>query len=268
MLKPERKAQWCGHDGASEFGPPGLSAAVHVWGSDPVPPYQLGLSSRMPLWGSNPGLPDQLWACYSHVRAPCREDRLGGLWSRSGSGHKLDRSTGAPRAPRQPAPGAIESGCWPLVVPLVNSFYTSPGSVSASGPHIGPHRIGGAAAARLPVIHPETAPSPPLRRRPRRMAQRAQARRDVNDPASSGHLWPRTATAGVSPAWVIGSFLFFLPSRYAHAAPWRRRSPRVCCVKDHVDDAQRPQPRSPTLPPWVGWLGEKASPGGKHPPAT
>ena len=37
MLKPERKAQWCGHDGASEFGPPGLSAAVHVWGSDPVP---------------------------------------------------------------------------------------------------------------------------------------------------------------------------------------------------------------------------------------
>ena len=100
MLKPERKAQWCGHDGASEFGPPGLSAAVHVWGSDPVPPYQLrlGLSSRMPLWGSNPGLPDQLWACYSHVRAPCREDRLGGLWSRSGSGHKLDRSTGATAA--------------------------------------------------------------------------------------------------------------------------------------------------------------------------
>ena len=56
---------------------------------------------------------------------------------------------------------------------------------------------------------------------------------------------------------------FFLPSRRAHAAPWRRRSPRVCCVEDHVDDARRPQPRSPTLPPWVGWLGEKASPGGK-----
>ena len=66
-------------------------------------------------------------------------------------------------------------------------------------------------------------------------------------------------------AWVFGSFLFFLPSRRAHAAPWRRRSPRVCCVEDHVDDAWRPQPRSPTLPPWVGWLGEKASPGGKHP---
>ena len=197
----------------------------------------------------------------THTSGP-RVGRTG--WA--GSGHDRDRDTSsiAPRAPRQPAPGAIESGCWPLVVPLVNSFYTSPGSVSASGPHIGPHRIGGAAAARLPVIHPETAPSPPLRRRPRRMAQRAQARRDVNDPASSGHLWPRTPTAGVSPAWVIGSFLFFLPSRYTHAAPWRRRSPRVCCVKDHVDDAQRPQPRSPTLPPWVGWLGEKASPVGKH----
>ena len=67
-------------------------------------------------------------------------------------------------------------------------------------------------------------------------------------------------------AWVFGSFLFFLPSRRAHAAPWRRRSPRVCCVEDHVDDARRPQPRSPTLPPWVGWLGEKASPVGKHRP--
>ena len=62
----------------------------------------------------------------------------------------------------------------------------------------------------------------------------------------------------------FGSFLLLLPSRYARAATQRRRSPRVCCVEDHVDDARRPQPRSPTLPPWVGWLGEKASPVGKH----
>ena len=201
MLKPERKAQWCGHDDASEFGPPGLSAAVHVWGSDPVPPYQLGLSSRMPLWGSNPGLPDQLWACYSHVRAPCREDRLGGLWSRSGSGHKLDRSTGAPRAPRQPAPRRDRKWLLAARGTACKLFlYVTRLRLCVGAAHRG-HRIGGAAAARLPVIHPESAaaehaPSPPLRRRPRRMAQRAQARRDVNDPASSGHLWPRTPTAG------------------------------------------------------------------------
>ena len=195
MLKPERKAQWCGHDGASEFGPPGLSAAVHVWGSDPVPTAHAcrsGARTRDCQISSGPA---------THTSGP-RVGRTG--WA--GSGHDRDRDTSsiAPRAPRQPAPGAIESGCWPLVVPLVNSFYTSPGSVSASGPHIGPHRIGGAAAARLPVIHRrlrpgEPAPSPrraTVRRRPRRMAQRAQARRDVNDPASSGHLWPRTPTAG------------------------------------------------------------------------
>ena len=155
MLKPERKAQWCGHDGASEFGPPGLSAAVHVWGSDPVPPYQLrlGLSSRMPLWGSNPGLPDQLWACYSHVRAPCREDRLGGLWSRSGSGHKLDRSTGAtaarPRRDRKWLLAARGTACKLFL-------YVTRLRLCVGAAHRG-HRIGGAAAARLPVIHPETA---------------------------------------------------------------------------------------------------------------
>ena len=148
MLKPERKAQWCGHDGASEFGPPGLSAAVHVWGSDPVPPAHAcrsGARTRDCQISSGPA---------THTSGP-RVGRTG--WA--GSGHDRDRDTSsiAPRAPRQPAPGAIESGCWPLVVPLVNSFYTSLGSVSASGPHIGPHRIGGAAAARLPVIHPETA---------------------------------------------------------------------------------------------------------------
>ena len=67
-------------------------------------------------------------------------------------------------------------------------------------------------------------------------------------------------------AWVFGSFLFFLPSRHAHAAPWRRRSPRVCCVEDHVDDAWRPQPRSPT-PTTLGGVAwrESSSPGGKHP---
>ena len=228
---------------------------------------RLGLGPRTAALGLEPGTARSALGLLLTRPGPVSGGQAGRALVTIGIGTQARSLHGAPR---QPAPGAIESGCWPLVVPLVNSFYTSPGSVSASGPHIGPHRIGGAAAARLPVIHPETAaaehaPSPPLRRRPRRMAQRAQARRDVNDPASSGHLWPRTPTAGGSPAWVIGSFLFFLPSRYTHAAPWRRRSPRVCCVKDHVDDAQRPQPRSPTLPPWVGWLGrEKASPGGKH----
>ena len=71
--------------------------------------------------------------------------------------------------------------------------------------------------------------------------------------------WPsvKCHTRQQGAAWVFGSFLFFLPSRHAHAAPWRRRSPRVCCVEDHVDDAWRPQPRSPTLPPFVGWLGDQ-----------
>lgn len=199
MLKPERKAQWCGHDGASEFGPPGLSAAVHVWGSDPVPPYQLrlGLSSRMPLWGSNPGLPDQLWACYSHVRAPCREDRLGGLWSRSGSGHKLDRSTGAtaacPRRDRKWLLAARGTAC-KLFLYVTRLRLCVGAAHRASQDRRG---RGGTPSCDSPGdCGPEHAPSPPLRRRPRRMAQRAQARRDVNDPASSGHLWPRTPTAG------------------------------------------------------------------------
>ena len=65
----------------------------------------------------------------------------------------------------------------------------------------------------------------------------------------------------------FGSFLFFCRPG-ARTPLWRRRSPRVCCVEDHNHDmcmqARRPQPRSPTLPPWVGWLGEKASPVGKH----
>ena len=66
-------------------------------------------------------------------------------------------------------------------------------------------------------------------------------------------------------AWVVGSFIFFCHPG-VRTPLWRRRSPRVCCVEDHVDDAWRPQPRFPTLPPWVGWLDEKASPGGKHRP--
>ena len=187
MLKPERKAQWCGHDDASEFGPPGLSAAVHVWGSDPVPP----------LWGSNPGLPDQLWACYSHVRAPCREDRLGGLWSRSGSGHKLDRSTGATAAcPRRDRKWLLAArGTAGKLFLYVTRLRLCVGAAHrASQDRRG---RGGTPSCDSPGdCGPEHAPSPPLRRRPRRMAQRAQARRDVNDPASSGHLWPRTPTAG------------------------------------------------------------------------
>ena len=63
-----------------------------------------------------------------------------------------------------------------------------------------------------------------------------------------------TLTQGAATGIMFPSvpFFFLLPTGRAHAAPWRRRSPRVCCVEDHVDDAWRPQPRSATLPPWVG----------------
>ena len=82
----------------------------------------------------------------------------------------------------------------------------------------------------------------------------------------------QTRQLGAQGFWFL-FFSFLLPSRRAHAACKRRRTPRVCCgdhahVHAHEHDEQRPQPRSPTLPPVVRWLGEKASPVGKHRPLT
>ena len=76
----------------------------------------------------------------------------------------------------------------------------------------------------------------------------------------------QTRQLGAQGFWFL-FFSFLLPSRRAHAACKRRRTPRVCCgdrahLRAHHE--QRPQPRSPTLPPMVRWLGEKASPIGKH----
>ena len=76
----------------------------------------------------------------------------------------------------------------------------------------------------------------------------------------------QTRQLGAQGFWVL-FFSFLLPSRRAHSACKRRRTPRVCCgdrAHVHAHDEQRPQPRSPTLPPMVRWLGEKASPVGKH----
>ena len=76
----------------------------------------------------------------------------------------------------------------------------------------------------------------------------------------------QTRQLGAQGFWFL-FFSFLLPSRRAHAACKRRRTPRVCCgdrAHVHAHDEQRPQPRSPTLPPMVRWLGEKASPVGKH----
>ena len=78
----------------------------------------------------------------------------------------------------------------------------------------------------------------------------------------------QTRQLGAQGFWFL-FFSFLLPSRRAHAACKRRRTPRVCCgdhahVHAHEHDEQRPQPRSPTLPPMVRRLGEKASPVGKH----
>ena len=81
----------------------------------------------------------------------------------------------------------------------------------------------------------------------------------------------QTRQLGAQGFWFL-FFSFLLPSRRAHAACKRRRTPRVCCgdrahgdrAHVHAHDEQRPQPRSPTLPPWVGWLDEKASPGGNQ----
>ena len=76
----------------------------------------------------------------------------------------------------------------------------------------------------------------------------------------------QTRQLGAQGFWFL-FFSFLLPSRRAHAACKRRRTPRVCCgdhAHVHAHDEQRPQPRSPTLPPIVRWLGEKASPVGKH----
>ena len=76
----------------------------------------------------------------------------------------------------------------------------------------------------------------------------------------------QTRQLGAQGFWFL-FFSFLLPSRRAHAACKRRRTPRVCCgdrahLRAHHE--QRPQPRSPTLPPMVRWLGEKANPVGKH----
>ena len=76
----------------------------------------------------------------------------------------------------------------------------------------------------------------------------------------------QTRQLGAQGFWFL-FFSFLLPSRRAHAACKRRRTPRVCCgdhAHVHAHDEQRPQPRSPTLPPMVRRLGEKASPVGKH----
>ena len=76
----------------------------------------------------------------------------------------------------------------------------------------------------------------------------------------------QTRQLGAQGCWFL-FFSFLLPSRRAHAACRRRRTPRVCCgdhAHVHAHDEQRPQPRSPTLPPMVRRLGEKASPVGKH----
>ena len=81
----------------------------------------------------------------------------------------------------------------------------------------------------------------------------------------------QTRQLGAQGFWFL-FFSFLLPSRRAHAACKRRRTPRVCCgdhahvslIHAHAHDEQRPQPQSPTLPPMARWLGEKASPVGKH----